>query len=189
MVSSAYIRPLLALLVLAAIIGIAVVVFRNVPHGSPPAHPADRQLPHNIDIALKKAHFSEIQDGRVTWELVAERVEYDKSGDTAYLTGIKMEFQRNGAQGGVTVTADNGEYLSTAKNVRLSGHVLVATEEGARFTTDTLLYTGATTQFSTAGPVHFRQQRLELAAIGMALNVKNQQARFSSAIDASVTMQ
>ncbi len=188
MVSSAYIRPLLALLVMAAIIGIAVVVFRNVPHGSPSARPAEQQLPHHIDIALKKARFSEIQEGQVAWELVAERVEYDKRGDTAYLAGIKMDFQKRSSQGTVTVTADKGEYLSRERNVRLSGHVLVVTEEGARFSTDSLLYTGTTGRFTTAGSVHFRQERLQLDAVGMTLNVKNQQAHFSSAIEASVTM-
>lgn len=61
MVSLVYIRLLLALLVMAAIISIAAVVHRNGPHGSVPVRSANQQLPHNIDIALKKARFSEIQ--------------------------------------------------------------------------------------------------------------------------------
>jgi len=186
MLSPVYIRPLLALLVLAAIIGIAAVVLRNSPHGSAPVLSANQQLPRNIDVSLKKARFSEIQDGLVVWELVAERVDYDKGGDTAYLSDIRMEFQSTKSHGAVTVTADKGEYSGAAKNVRLNGHVHVATEDGASFRTASIVYTGANAQFSTADQVTFRQQKLQLTAVGMDLGVRTQQARFLSSIDASI---
>lgn len=186
MVSPVYIRPLLALLVMAAIAGIAVAVLRSDPHGSAPVRLANQQLPHNIDVALKKVRFSEIQDGLVVWELVAERVDYDKGGDKAYLSDVRMEFQHNRSHGAVTVAADSGEYSSVAKTVRLKGHVHVVTEDGASFKTGSIVYTGATAQFSTADPVIFRQQRLQLTAVGMDLGVKNQRARFMSSVDASI---
>jgi LPS export ABC transporter protein LptC len=186
MVSSAYIRPLLALLVIAAIAGIAAVVLRSGFYGPEAVRSANQQLPHNIDVALKKARFLEIQDGLVVWELFAERVDYDKGEDKAYLSNIRMEFQHNRSHGAVTVTADSGEYSSVAKNVRLNGHVHVVTEDGASFKTDSIVYTGATAKFSTADPVIFRQQRLQLSAVGMDLNIKNQQSRFLSLVDATV---
>ena len=188
MVSSVYIRPLLALLVMAAIAGIAAAVLKSDPHRSTPVRSANQQLPHNIDVALKKAHFSEIQDGLVVLELVAERVNYDKGGDKAYLSGIRMEFQHNRSHGAVTVTADSGEYSSVEKTVRLKGHVFVVTEDGASFKTSSIVYTGATAQFSTADPVIFRQQRLQLTAIGMDLGVNDQRARFFSSVDASIVL-
>ena len=188
MVSSVSIRPLLALLIMAALIGIAVMVFRTSHRTVVPGHRVGQQLPRNIDIALKNARFTEIQDGQIVWELVSERVAYDKNGDTAHLSGIRMEFQRNGAHGAVIVTADEGEYLSSEKNVRLAGNVVVTTTDGAQFKTNTIVYTGATTQFSTADPVFFRQQRLQLSAVGMELPVKDQQVRFRSSIVASVSM-
>lgn len=186
MLSHGYIRPLLALLVIAMIIGIAFVVLRSAPQGSAPVQSASQQLPHNIDVALKKARFSEIQKGLVVWELVAERVDYDKGGDTAYLSDIRMEFQRTRLHGSITVTADSGEYSSAAKTVQLKGHVHVVTEDGASFKTSSIIYSGTTARFSTSEPVIFRQQRLQLTAIGMDLSVKNQQARFISAVDASI---
>lgn len=182
MVSPVYIRSLLALLVMAVIIGVAFVVLRNDPQGTAPVRSVSQQLPHNIDVALKKARFSEIQDGLVVWELVAERVDYDKGGDTAYLSDIKMEFKH----GSITATADTGEYSNTAKTVRLKGHVHVVTNDGASFKTSSIIYSGTTARFTTADPVVFRQQRLQLSAVGMDLNVKNQQTRFFSAIDASI---
>ena len=186
MVSPVYIRPLLALLVMAAIIGIVAVVLRSGPHGSAPVRPANQQLPHNIDFAMKKARFSEIQDGLVVWELVTERVNYDKGGDMAYLSDIRMEFQHTRSHGPVTVTADSGEYSSSTKTVRLNGHVHVVAEDRASFNTSSIVYTGASAQFSTADPVTFRQQRLQLTAVGMDLSVKDQRARFFSSIDATI---
>jgi LPS export ABC transporter protein LptC len=188
MVSTVYIRPLLALLVMVAIVGIAAVVLRHGSHGSAQVRSVTQQLPQNIDVALKKARFSEIQDGLVVWELVAERADYDKGGDMAYLSGIRMEFQHTGSHGAVTVTADSGEYSSTEKIVKLNGHVHVVTEDGASFNTSSIVYTGAAAQFSTSDPVNFRQQRLQLTAVGMDLGVKNQRARFYSTIDASIIM-
>lgn len=186
MVSPVYIRPLLALLVMAAIIGIAAVVLRNGSHGSAPAPATNNPLPHNIDVALKKARFSEIKDGLVVWELVAERADYDKDGDTAFLSDIRMEFPHGRSHGAVTVTADNGEYASSAKTVWLNGHVHAVTEDEASFETGSIVYTGATDQFSTKDPVTFRQKRLQLNAVGMDFGVKNQKARFHSVVDALI---
>lgn len=186
MVSPVYIRPLLALLVTAAVFGIATVVFRNGAHNSAPVRSAKQQLPNNIDVALKKARFSEIQNGLLAWELFAERAHYDKEGDKAYLSDIRMEFQRNRSHGAITVTADNGEYSSTTKNVRLDGHVHVFTEDGASFTTRSVEYKGDTAHFITQDPVDFRQQRLQLTAVGMDMGVRNQQVHFYSSINASI---
>lgn len=186
MISPGYIKPLLALLVMAAIIGIAAAVYRNGFHEPAPARSVNQQLPHNIDVALKKARFSEIQDGVVVWNLVAERVDYDKSGDMAYLSDIRMEFRHTRSHGAVTVTADSGEYSSSAKNVRLNGHVHIETEDGASFKTNSIKYIGATSQFTTNDPVAFRQQRLQLTAVGMDMEVNNQRARFFSSIIASI---
>jgi LPS export ABC transporter protein LptC len=188
MVLSVYIKPLLVLLVTLAIIGIAAVVFWNAPHGAAPEKNVTPQLPHNIDVALKKAHFSEIQDGVVAWELIAERVNYDKTGDRAYLSDVKMLFQRNKSHGAVTVTADNGEYSSKTKKILLNGHVHLVTEDGATFETNSIIYTGATEQFSTSDTVTFKQERLQLKAVGMDLGVKNQQAHFRSAVVATIIM-
>ena len=99
-----------------------------------------------------------------------------------------MEFPHTATHGAVTVTADKGEYLSSEKKVWLNGNVHVTTEDGASFKTRSIIYTGAMDQFLTNDPVVFRQQRLQLTAVGMILGVKTQKARFHSAVDASIIM-
>jgi LPS export ABC transporter protein LptC len=186
MVSPGYIRRVLALLVVAAAAGVTFAIFHGT-RGTSPTQPVNQQLPRNVDVSLKKARFSEIRDGRLVWELVADQVDYDKEGDRAYLSDILMEFQGNEPQESVRVTADRGEYASSDANIRLNGTIRVTTDKGARFETDSILYTGANDQISTEDPVKFQQQRLHLTAIGMDLGVKNQLARFHSAINASLS--
>lgn len=186
MVSPVFIRSLLAILVTTAFIGIVAVILRNGSHNQLPAQSALRQLPQNIDIALKKARFSEIRDGSVVWELVAERVDYDKSGEVAHLGGIKMDFVRNRSAGSITVTADRGDYFSNNRDVLLRGNVHVETEDGISFDTDSIDYKALKSQFKTAEKVEFSQQRLALTAVGMEMDVKSQQARFFKLVDATV---
>lgn len=188
MILSVHIKPLLALLAIVAIIGIGTALFRKSPNGAESEQVANRQLPQNIDVALKKARFSEMQDGVELWNLLAERVEYDKALDKAYLTDIDMEFQHTRLREAVKVTADSGEYSNTEKNVRLNGHVRAVTENGASFTTDTLIYNASTAQLSTVDTVTFRQEKLQLTAVGMNMGLKNQQAHFLSAVNASVVV-
>lgn len=188
MVSPVYIKPLLAILVIAAIVAIVAVVLRNDSTGPVPAKPVNQQLPHNIDIALKRAVFSEIKNGLVLWELVADRVDYDKNGDTAYLTNIRMNFKKTVSRGAVTVTADNGVYSTMAKNIKMKGNVHIVNEEGADFKTASLDYNGVVSKFSTNDSVIFRQERLQLNAVGMDLSVDDQRAHFHSSINSSIVM-
>lgn len=186
MVSPVFIRSVLAILVVAAFVGIAAVIFRSGSVDQVPEPKALQQLPKNIDIALKKARFSEIRDGSVVWELVAERVEYDQSGEVAHLGDIRMDFVRSRTAGALTVTAKQGEYFSSNRDVRLRGRVHVETEDGVSFDTESIDYNASKSQFKTADQITFRQQRLTLRAVGMEMDVKNQRARFFRQIDARV---
>ncbi|MEI6206256.1 MAG: LPS export ABC transporter periplasmic protein LptC [Desulfuromonadales bacterium] len=188
MISPVFIRPALVIVITTAIILIVTVISRNGSNRVAPVQSAFQQLPHNIDIALKQAHFSEMKDGSINWELVAEEVEYDKNGEIAYLSGgIRMDFIRNKTRGAVKVTADSGEYQSNNKNITLRGKVHVLTEDGASFDTDSIRYTAAVSRFTTTDTIMFRQARLTLNAVGMEMDVKDQRARFLKLVDATVT--
>jgi LPS export ABC transporter protein LptC len=187
MVSPVFIRPLLlAILVTTGIICIVTVISRNGSHGVPPVRSAFQQLPRNIDIALHKARFSEMQDGSVVWELDAERVEYDKSGELAHLNGIRMNVLRSGSSGTIQLNADSGDFYAASKNIRLRGNVHVQTGEGATFDTSAIEYDAARSLLSTTTPVFFRQQRLTMKAAGMVMSVDDQRARFTSPLEATV---
>jgi LPS export ABC transporter protein LptC len=187
MVSPRNIRLALAILVVTATIGIVAAIIQK---GSSPAPPVQvsQQLPLNVDVALRNARFSESRDGRTVWTMVSERAEYDKSGEMAYLDGIRMEFDRSGSAGKITVTAAKGTYSTKTRNVSLRGKVHVFTESGAFFDTESLNYQAPQAHFSTTDTVSFRQQRITLTARGMTLGVDDQVAHFSNSVDAVVAV-
>lgn len=188
MLSPVHIRLALAILVTVVVVGLATVILRNGSQGSSPQKSAGQPLPHTIDIALRQARFNEIRGGRVVWELVAARVEYDKSGGTAHLSGgIRIEANRDETRGAVVATADSGDYFSVANRVHLHGMVHIVSGDGAAFDGDDLDYFAADSRFTTAGPVTCTQERLTLKAIGMEYLVKDGQARFLSVIDATIS--
>lgn len=175
----------MAILVTAAIVGIVAAISLKGPRLAS-MEPVHLQLPHNIDVAMHNARFAEMRNGTTVWELVAERAEYDKSGDIAYLSNIRMEFAKTRTAGAITVTAAKGEYSTKSNNVKLRGKVHVTTEANSSFDTESIDYHASKSQFRTSESVTFRHQRLELSAQGMELNVKDQKAKFNKAIDATV---
>jgi len=185
MVSSGKIRILLAILITMAIVGIVAAISKKGPRRAP-MDSVSQQLPQNIDVAMQNARFAEMRNGTAVWELVAERAEYDKSGNVVYLSDIRMEFAKTRTAGAITVTAAKGEYSSKSNNVKLRGKVRVTTDAGASFDTESIDYLANKSQFRTSESVIFRHQRLALSAQGMELNVKDQKARFHRAIDATV---
>jgi len=183
MVSPRNIRFALALLVTAAIVGIAAVIFLKGLRTTSP-EPVSQQLPHNIDVVLHNARFTEMRDGATVWELVAERAEYDKTGDVAYLSDIHMVYAKSRSNGSITLTASKGEYSNTSKNIRLRGKVHVVTESGITFDTESLDYLAGPSLFRTADRVDFHHERLTLAATGMEFYAKTETSRFFKSIDA-----
>jgi len=185
MVSPRNIRFALALLVTAAIIGIvAAISLKGYRTTSP--EPVSQQLPQNIDVALHHARFTEMRDGITVWELVADRAEYDKTGDVAYLSDIHMVYLKSRTNGSITLTASKGEYSSSSKNIRLRGKVHVGTESGIVFDTDTLDYLAEPSLFRTADHVDYHHERLSLSATGMELYAKTETSRFFKSVVAVV---
>lgn len=185
MVWSRYIRFALVATVLVAAVGIVAAIFLKSKNSASP-RPVSRQIPQNIDVALQKAHFTEMRDKDIVWQLDAERAEYDKSGEMIYLSGVKMEFAKTPSAGKIMVTALKGQYSSKQKNVRLVGNVQVETETGARFLTESINYVASSSKLITSELVIFQHQRLELKARGMDMSIKKQVAHFKETVDATV---
>ena len=160
-------------------------IFQKGPKPAPP-EPVSQQLPLNVDLALQKAHFTEVRDGVTIWTIMAERAEYSKKGDVVHLFDIHMKFFKNRTVGSIMVTADTGTYSTKSKNVNLRGKVHVTSESGIVFDTRILDYLASPSHFKTADTVTFRQKRMTLTAQGMDLYVDKQEVHFFKAVDATV---
>jgi len=183
MVSPRNIKIALALLVITAIIGIVATIALKGSR-TPVSAPVSKQLPQNIDVALHNARFTEMHDGIAVWELIADRAEYDKTGDVAYLSGIKMVYAKNRTNGSITLTASKGEYSNSSKNIRMWGKVHVVTESGMILDSETLDYIAKTALFKTVDRVNLQHERLSLTASGMEFEAKNEKSRFFRPVNA-----
>ena len=185
MVSFGNIRLVLAIIVtLLTICIVATIAMKGSRQISPP--PVIQQLPRKIDVVLDKARFTEVREGVTVWELVADQAQYDKSGEIAYLTGIKMKLAGTGSKGGITATAAKGEYQRKNSNVMLRGAVHVVSDTGIIFDSESVDYVAAVSMFKTAAKVTFSHQRLALTAKGMEMDISEQKARFLGNIDATL---
>jgi len=185
MVSPRNIRFALALLVTAAIVGIVAAISLNGSRATLP-EPVSQQLPQNIDVAMHNARFTEMREGSTVWELVAERAEYDKTGAVAYLSNIHMVYAKSRSNGAITLTASQGNYSNTSKNIHLQGKVHVVTETGMVFDTESLDYLAKPALFRTVDRVDVQHERLSLSATGMELDAKTETTRFFKTVDAVV---
>lgn len=181
MLSSRNIRFALAFALIMTVVGMVAAIFFKSSRPAPPQQ-VNQNLPSNIDLALNKAVFTEMKDGLVVWELVAERADYDKSGETAHLTKIRMKFEKTKTSRGITVVADKGDYSVKSKNIKLRGNVHAVTDDEATFDSESLDYIASSSTFVTDAPVKFKQQRLSLMATGMVMDVHKQKAFFKSSI-------
>lgn len=164
-------------------VGIAAAIFLKGAR-TPLPEPVSQQLPRNIDVALTNARFNEMKDGVPVWELVADRAEYDKSGENAFLATIRMVYKKNRANGEIVVTADKGEYISSSRNVKLLGKVHVTTGSGMVMDTDSLEYQADRSLFLTKDRVVINHERLSLDAVGMELDASTEKTHFLSAVNA-----
>lgn len=188
MVSTRNIRLLLLLLALLVVVGVtATMVTKSKPTGATSGITPQQTLPNNVDIALHNVRFTEMHGSTVAWELVASDATYSKSGDLATLHNITMKFAATKNAGACTVTAREGTYSNTSRNVTLRGAVHIETENNARFDTESLDYNAARSRFLTKDPIQFIHDRMALNARGMELDVVHQKAYFLHEVDAVVS--
>lgn len=182
------VRFLLVIVFIAITGGIIFLVSKSKQGVTPPRHEAQAgKVVANADVALRNAHFSEMLEGKVEWELVADQAVYDKNGETVFLTGIHMDFLQSPSSGKITVTATTGEYLTKTENVKLRGKVHMVASDGVVFDTESIDYNAAQSSFHTDLPVTFCQERLTLDAVGMDMKVRDHIAHFHKSVNATVS--
>lgn len=185
MFSSLFARRLLGFIILVAVAALVVVVVRYFVSGERrESRPAVRSLA--VDVALKKIHFTESDAATRKWELFAVSGEYDKSADKTSLQDIRFVIEREGKGGPVTVTARQGEYVHTSKNVSLHGDVVARTEDGTSFSTPRVSYSAASRVLSSKERVKLADAALVVEGTGFDLAVDSREAWVHSNVTATI---
>lgn len=164
------VRRMLALVILLAVMLLGLVVWRHLQQK--PVQEVLDALPPEIDLALDDLNYTETENGRKRWTLVADRAEYLRAGNLVRLAPIQLTFYEAGAFGDLSLTADHGELQEDTRQVDIWGDVVIVGEGGERLQTESLRYQDQQRLLSTAAPIHYKATRMELTGVGLLINLE-----------------
>lgn len=164
------VRRVLALVILLAVVLLILVVWRHIRQM--PLQEILKALPQDIDLALDNLNYTETQDGRKRWTLVAERAEYLRSSNLVRLNPVQLTFYQAGAFGDLTLTAQHGELQEDTRQVDIWGDVVIIGEGGERLQTESLRYDDQRRRLTTAAPIHYQAPRMELTGVGLLVDLE-----------------
>lgn len=93
---------------------------------------------------------SEEKDGVKIWDLTADHIEVDIDSKNAEMTGITGHFYQADGRS-AEVTAEHGSYNNETKDIQIDGDVTITTSDGAKLTSDQLLWTAKEGMLSAIG--------------------------------------
>ncbi len=178
------VRNLLALAILFLAGSLAVTVVRNFRGPAP--EKVLESTPRNVDLALKKIHYTETRDGVRRWTLVADSAAHDMEDGIAHIKNIRMTFYDAGGVGAVTLTARRGELKPDAHEMEARGNVVVKSARGYTMYTDRLQYRENDRMIRTAEPVRLVSKTMDVRGKGMRFNVQDQSVRLLSDVRGQV---
>jgi LPS export ABC transporter protein LptC len=135
------------------------------------------KLPLKVDVSLQRVHFTETKKGVKSWDLSAERAEYNKESDSTTLTGVRLVLTGKASTGDIEVTAERAEYRNSTRDVLLSGKVVGRSGSGMEFSTAKIAYVAARSQLETDQPVRFSDGGLQLEGTGMEFQTQTRRLK------------
>lgn len=177
------IRLILAMAIVLAGVSLIATVILKVEQRKSPAEKLD-PLPHNVEMALQKVHYSEVKDGVKKWDLFADQAFFDAQKESFHLKGVRLILVAEKRIGDITLTAGEADYYSKEKNVELSGNVVAKSDTGMRFSSDSAKFVGASALISTDDPVRFIDGRIEVSGIGMELKTTTRDLKIKKDVTA-----
>lgn len=177
------IRRLLAVTaVLASLFVIATIAYRMQQKA--PLKLGVRKLPVQVDVSLQKFRYTETSKGVKSWDLMADRAEYNKQSDTTTLTGVHLTIAGGKEIGELQVSADRAVYNNDTRDVVMTGNVHGQSSKGLEFSSPRLNYVASRSQLETAERVRFRDAGLELEGVGMEFHTKTRRFKLMKDVTA-----
>jgi len=176
-------QALMAGVLLVSIAIAATIAFRQMQL-SPP-EPSLRSSSPDVDMTMVTASFSEMRGDAKLWDLTAEQADYDKDTGEIFLQQLLTNIYDDKA-GKLQITARNGFYDEKKRLISMTGDVQVVTEKGMTLTTEQLDYLPDQDLIKTDKPVHLKDNRLTITAIGMELFPGTEQVKFHHQINSVI---
>jgi LPS export ABC transporter protein LptC len=174
-ISSVVIVSLLVLIAIAAIVRVNVNKPKNFL----------KALQESVDLQIKGFVYTEVGEANVKWEVKAETATYDKKRNLAVLEMVQIKLTT--ANGKVfEMSADKGQMLTKKKNIEIKGNVIIASDNGDKFSTDHLNYNDAEKKFYTDAPVTMENRRMKITGKGLTLFMNKGELNIPSMVKARI---
>lgn len=179
------IRRVLAILVIAAAAYLVVVIALKFHRVKGPADIL-ADLPKNIDLSLKKVHYTDTKDGALQWDLVALKADYYNDHGVVRFAEPEMTMFGKGGGGKYALKADSADYFKDSGDVKLAGNVTVVTDSGLKFSTGHVEYRKSRSLVTTPDRVRLVDGNLSVEGTGMELRVDTRKLRILHNVTAVV---
>jgi len=157
---------------LAVLAGLSGVVAWRVMGRRPP--PTVQQPPQQAEYQIKEVHINETLDGNLRWTLRADQAEvYDQKGITLMRKVVIQLFSKDGDW---TVTSDEGTLENNKRDVTLTGHVVIRSNDGLEMKTAALAWDNERRTLSTDDPVEISREGTTITGRGLAVRMQEESA-------------
>ena len=126
------------------------------------------------DYRIREIHINETLEGNLRWTLDADQAEvYDKDQRTVMRKVVVKVFLKDAVW---TVTADEGVLANQTRDVSVTGHVVVTSNDGLTIRTDELNWRNKDRNLSTDQAVEIKRTGTTITAHGLDVRMQDEQA-------------
>src|SRR5262245_56863304 len=144
-----------------------------------------QQSPQQAEYQIKEVHINETLDGNLRRTLNADQAEvYDQKGVTVMRKVVIQLFSRDGDW---TVTSDEGTLNNTRRDVTLTGHVVIRSNDGLEMRTPTLSWDNEQRVLATDDPVEISRGGTTISGMGLAVQMREETAALHKKVRVVIT--
>ncbi|OQY19979.1 MAG: LPS export ABC transporter periplasmic protein LptC [Desulfobacteraceae bacterium 4572_35.1] len=122
------------------------------------------------DVTLHELNYTESENGLARWNLVADSAAHDVAEETTAIGNVRLKLFNQEQFGDVELTANTGTINMTTRQVHAKGDVIITTQNGYRFTTDSVDFAGNSTEngvITTDEEVHITSAGFSITGTGL----------------------
>lgn len=142
-----------------------------------------KNIPDHVDVQVKNVIYTDVGADGTKWEVRADTGTYFRQQGQALFDKVTIKLVMSDGRTFV-LTGDKGMLGTEDKNMDVSGHVVIVSDQGDRITMDDLHYNDKKRIFTTDSVVHHENGRMKLQGKGMVMSMVTKEMRLLSDVKA-----
>ncbi len=142
-----------------------------------------QKMAEKVDLQARDVRYTQVGSEGMKWEITADSASYQKKGEVAIFDKIRARVVMKDGRVFV-LSGDKGRLDTVSKDIKIDGHVVVVSEKGDRFLTDSLSYRDDLKRIETDRPVVLENPGVRISGVGMVFNLKDEKLAILSSVRA-----